>query len=70
MPGDIIILHMCAKNYYHMMYGSLDMVRDGRMCRLTDRKSDIEVGAPPKKVKSDRLIRTCCSKCQLPWIKV
>ena len=49
-PGDIIILHMCAKNYYHMMYGSLDMVRNGRMCRLTDGKSDIEVGAPPKKV--------------------
>ena len=21
-PGDIIILHMCSKNYDHMMYGS------------------------------------------------
>ena len=49
MPGDIISLHMCAKKY-HMIYGSLDMVRDGRMCRLTDGKSDIEVGAPSKKV--------------------
>ena len=29
MPGDIIILHMCTKNYDHMMYGSWDMVRDG-----------------------------------------
>ena len=27
-PG-IIILHMCTKNYDHMMYGSWDMVRDG-----------------------------------------
>ena len=22
MPGDIIILHMCTKNYDHMMYES------------------------------------------------
>ena len=28
-PGDIIILHICTKNYDHMMYGSWDMVRDG-----------------------------------------
>ena len=27
-PGDIIILHKCTKNYYQMMYGSWDMVRD------------------------------------------
>ena len=27
-PGDIIILHMCTKNYDQMMYGSWDMVRD------------------------------------------
>ena len=26
MPGDIIILHTCAKNYNQMMYGSWDMV--------------------------------------------
>ena len=26
MPGDIIILHMCIKNYNHKMYGSWDMV--------------------------------------------
>ena len=29
IPGDIIILHMCTKNYDHLMYGSWDMVRDG-----------------------------------------
>ena len=28
-PGDIIILHMCIKNYDQMMYGSWDMVHDG-----------------------------------------
>ena len=22
VPGDIIILHMCTKNYDHIMYGS------------------------------------------------
>ena len=27
-PGDIIILHMCTKNYDQMMYGSWDMVCD------------------------------------------
>ena len=29
-PGDIIILHMCTKNYDQMMYGSWDVVREGR----------------------------------------
>ena len=34
--GDIIILHMCTKNYDQMMYGSWDMVRDGRTYRQMD----------------------------------
>ena len=44
MPGDIIILHKCTKNYDQIIYGSWDMVRDG----LTDgwKKSHIEVRAP------------------------
>ena len=29
--GDIIILHMCTKNYDHMMYSSWDMMHDGQM---------------------------------------
>ena len=50
MPGDIIILHMCTKNYDQMMYGSWDMVRDGQTDRRTDgrKKWHIEVGAPSK----------------------
>ena len=28
LPGDIIILHKCPKNYDQMMYGSWDMVHD------------------------------------------
>ena len=43
-PTDIIILHMCTKNYDQMMYGSWDIVRnrwtDGRMDRGTDRRMD------------------------------
>ena len=39
-PGDIIILHMCAKNYDHMMYGSSDMVRNRWTNRWTDRQTD------------------------------
>ena len=31
-PGDIIILHMCTKNYDQMMYGSWDMVHDRCNC--------------------------------------
>ena len=42
--GDII-LHKCTKNYDQMIYGSWDMVRDGRTDgrtdRRTNRKSDI-----------------------------
>ena len=55
-PGDIIILHMCTKNYDHMMQGSWDKVHEGRSDRQTDERTDrrkkwhIEVGAPPKNV--------------------
>ena len=60
-PGDIIILHMCTKNYDHMMYSSGDMVRDGWMDRRTDGRTDgrtekvtyREVGAPPKNIKRE-----------------
>ena len=31
-PEDIIILHMCTKNYDQMMYSSWDMVRDRCNC--------------------------------------
>ena len=37
VPGDIIILHMYAKNYDQMIYGSWDMVRDGRTEKMTYR---------------------------------
>ena len=41
MPGDIIILHTCTKDYDQMMYGSWGMVRDrqmdGRMEKVTYR---------------------------------
>ena len=50
-PRDIIILHMCTKNYDQMMYSSWDMVCN----RWTDRKSDIEVSAPPKSNHSNLL---------------
>ena len=45
-PGDIIILHMCTKNYYQIMYGSWDMVHDRRTVKVTYRGV---VGAPTKK---------------------
>ena len=31
-PGDIIILHKCNKNHDHILYCSLDMVRNGCNC--------------------------------------
>ena len=33
-PRDIIILHMCTKNYDRMMYGSWDMVHDRCNCYI------------------------------------
>ena len=49
-PEDILILHMCTKNYDQMMYGSWDIVRDGR----TDRRKKWHIGAgvPPNKSQS------------------
>ena len=32
VPGDVIILHMCTKNYDHMLYCSLDMAYNGFNC--------------------------------------
>ena len=34
-PGDIIILHMCTKNYDQMMYSSWDMACDGQIEKVT-----------------------------------
>ena len=47
-PRDIIILHMCTKNYDQMMYSSSDMVRDTQMDGWKKRHTE-EVGSPPKK---------------------
>ena len=47
---DIIILHMCTKNYDHMMYGSWDMVHNRWMDEQIT-KWHLEMGAPPKKTK-------------------
>ena len=46
MPGDIIILDTCTKNYDQKMYSSWDMLRDRRTERW-----HIEVGASPKNMK-------------------
>ena len=44
--GDVIILHICLKNYDQMMYGSWDMVCNRQMDR--QKKWHKEEGAPPK----------------------
>ena len=46
MPGDIIILHMCTKNYDHMIHGSWDMAFGRWMDRWADGKSDIRGECP------------------------
>ena len=35
-PGDIIMLHMCTKNYNQLMYSFWDMVNDRQMDRWMD----------------------------------
>ena len=62
--GDIIILHMCTKNYDHMMCSFWDMVHGGQTEGWTDghthgetggptdrrmEKWHVEVGGPPEK---------------------
>ena len=52
-PRKMIILHMCTKNYDHMIFGSWDMVcngwTDGQIDWWTNgkKKWHTEVGAPP-----------------------
>ena len=46
-PADIIILHMCTKNYGQMMYGALIWCATDRWTGGW-KKWHIEVGAPPK----------------------
>ena len=41
MPGNLIILQMCTKNYDLMMYASWDMMCNRQMDRRMDGKSDI-----------------------------
>ena len=47
-PGDILILHICAKNYDQMIYISWDMVRDRRTDRWTE-KVTYRGGCPTSK---------------------
>ena len=65
--AGIIILHMCTKNYDHIMYASWDKVHnrwmDRQMNRWTDGPTDrqkkwhTEVGVPPKKITLQKKIR-------------
>ena len=43
--ADIIILHMCTKNYNRMMYGSWDIVHNGWTDGTTE-KVTYRVGCP------------------------
>ena len=65
--GDIIILHMCNKNYDQMMYGSWDMVCNRQTGGRTDgqKKWHIELGAPPKnRPKNENISQGRGSECQ------
>ena len=54
-PGeDIIILHMCTKNYDQMMDSSKDMLCDRRKDGWADRKSDIQRWVPHLKTISEQ----------------
>ena len=72
MPGDIIILHKCTKNYDQMMYDSSDMVYDRSNCyfsfwaifwpliSLTAQK--IKIFKKMKKAPGDITILHMCTK--------
>ena len=70
-PGDIIILHMCTKNYDQMMYGSWDMVHDGCnyfsfwaiFCPFTPLTAQkIKIKKKWKKTPGDIIILHTCAK--------
>ena len=79
-PGDIIILHMCTKNYDQMMYGSWDMVRDRCNCYfsfwaifcpftlLTAQK--IKISKKWKKAPGDIIMLHMCTKIIISWCTV
>ena len=46
-PGDIIFLHICTKNYDHLIYSSWVWRTDGQRDEWTE-KATQEAGAPPK----------------------
>ena len=73
---DIIILHMCTKNYDHMMYdswygvrwtgGKTDRQTDGRTNRQTDRKSDTQMWMPLL-ISRFNAITTNANKIKVYW---
>ena len=82
MPGDIIILHMCTKNYDQMMYGSWDMVCDRCNCYfsfwtvfcpfipLTARKIKVKKKQTKKKTLKMSSFYICAPKSMIRWCTV
>ena len=71
--GDIIILHMCTKNYDQMIHGSWDMVHN----RLTDRQMEkwmekvaYRVGYPTQKCLEISSFYICVPKIMIRWCTV
>ena len=54
LHGDIIILHMCTKNYDQMIYGSWDMVRDRCNCYFSFWTIFYSFNPPPSQPKKSK----------------
>ena len=79
-PGDVIILHKCAKNHNYMLYFSWDMACDGCNCyfsfwaifcpstSLTAQK--IKISWKSKKVLEISSSHTCVPKIMIRWCSV
>ena len=66
MPGDIN-LHLCTKNYDHMMYGSWDMLHKRQLDwgRINGWKSDILRWVPLLITKTTVKIHLCIYFCRI-----
>ena len=61
-PGDIVILHMCTKNYNQMVYSSWDIVRDRCNCYFSFWV--ISPFYPPKSQKNSKFSKNEKNSCR------
>ena len=68
-PRDIT-LHMCTKNYDHILYYSWDMVSDRCNCYFSFSAQKMKISKKWKKKLRDIIILPCVPKIMIRWCSV